>query len=98
MFCFIASSFSQSNINYFEVNGANSALAVLDLLEATMQIYHNYQHHYSGSNKNDSTSFTMGVVLVTISEDEFTIPDVFPRNRLRPVYSMQGMRLHIDEQ
>lgn len=88
----IVSSLTQNNINHFASNEANSQLAVLDLLEATMQIYHNYQHHYSGSNKNDTTSFTVGVVLVTISEDEFANPDVFPPNRLRPAYSMQGIR------
>ncbi|XP_025418188.1 protein kinase C-binding protein NELL1-like isoform X2 [Sipha flava] len=87
-----ASSHSQININYFPVNEANSPLAVLDLLEATMQIYHSYHNHYSGSTtKNDSTtSFTMGVVLVAISDDEFSNSDVFPPNRLRPAYSMQG--------
>ncbi|XP_022172901.1 protein kinase C-binding protein NELL1-like isoform X4 [Myzus persicae] len=85
-----ASSPSQNNINYFAVNEANSPLAILDLLEATMQIYHNYQHHYSGSNKSDTTGFTLGVLLVAVSEDEFSNPDVFPPNRLRPAYSMQG--------
>jgi len=89
----IASSPSQNNINYFAVNEANSPLAILDLLEATMQIYHNYQHHYSGSNKTDTTSFTLGVLLVAVSEDEFTNPDVFPPNRLRPAYSMQGISI-----
>ncbi|XP_060856782.1 protein kinase C-binding protein NELL1-like isoform X5 [Metopolophium dirhodum] len=86
----VASSPSQNNINYFAVNEANSPLAILDLLEATMQIYHNYQHHYSGSNKSDTTGFTLGVLLVAVSEDEFSHPDVFPPNRLRPAYSMQG--------
>lgn len=65
-------------------------MAVLDLLEATMQIYHNYQHHYSDAVRNDSNGFTTGVVLVSVSEDEFSNPDVFPPNRLRPAYSMQG--------
>ncbi|XP_016659491.1 protein kinase C-binding protein NELL1 isoform X5 [Acyrthosiphon pisum] len=86
----VASSPSQNNINYFAVNEANSPLAILDLLEATMQIYHNYQHHYSGSNKSDTTGFTLGVLLVAVTEDEFSHPDVFPPNRLRPAYSMQG--------
>uniref|UniRef100_A0A2H8TIY4 Protein kinase C-binding protein NELL1 n=1 Tax=Melanaphis sacchari TaxID=742174 RepID=A0A2H8TIY4_9HEMI len=85
-----ASSLSQNNINYFAVNEANSPLAILDLLEATMQIYHNYQNHYSGSNKSDTTSFTLGVLLVAVSEDEFSNPYVFSPNRLRPAYSMQG--------
>lgn len=89
----VASSPSQNNINYFAVNEANSPLAILDLLEATMQIYHNYQHHYSGSNKSDTTGFTLGVLLVTVSEDEFSHPDVFPPNRLRPAYSMQGISI-----
>jgi len=89
----IASSPSQNNINYFAVNEANSPLAILDLLEATMQIYHNYQHHYSGSNKSDTTGFTLGVLLVAVSEDEFSNLDVFPPNRLRPAYSMQGISI-----
>lgn len=77
------------------MNEANSPLAILDLLEATMQIYHNYQHHYSGSNKSDNTynSFTLGVLLVAVSEDEFSNPGFFPPNRLRPVYSMQGISI-----
>lgn len=92
-FCFIlVSSLSQNNINYFAINEANSPMAVLDLLEATMQIYHSYQNHNGGRAKNDSNGFTMGVVLVTVSEDEFLNPDVFPPNRLRPAYSMQGKR------
>jgi hypothetical protein len=89
----IASTLTQNNINYFAVNEVNSPLAILDLLEATMQIYHNYQHHYSGSNKSDTTSFTLGVLLVTVSEDEFSNPYVFPPNRLRPAYSMQGISI-----
>lgn len=84
----IVLSLSQNNINYFALNEANSPLAVLDLLETTMQIYHNYNRHNGGGTKNDTTSgFTTGVVLVTISEGDF---DVFPPNRLRPAYSMQG--------
>lgn len=89
----IASSLSQNNINYFAVNEANSPLAILDLLEATMQIYHNYQHHFSSSNKSDTTGFTLGVLLVAVSEDEFSNPYVFPPNRLRPAYSMQGISI-----
>lgn len=94
MFCFfyiyIGSSLSQSNVNNFAVNEVNSPLAVLDLFEATMQIYHNYKNHNGGSDKNDTVTDTEGVMLVTISDDEVANPDVFPPNRLRPAYSMQG--------
>lgn len=56
-----------------------------------MQIYHNYQYHNNGSSKNETFDFTMGVVLVAITDDEFNNSEVvFPPNRLRPTYSMQG--------
>lgn len=85
-----ASSLSQNNVNYFAVNEAYSPLAILDLLEATMQVYHNYRLYESGTFENDTYNFTTGVVLVTVTDDELNGPDVFPPNRLKPAYSMQG--------
>jgi len=80
------SSLSQNNINYFASNEANAPLAVLDLLEATTQIYYN-RRNGGPATKNGTNGFATGVLLVTISDGDF---DVFPPNRLRPAYSMQG--------
>lgn len=81
-----------SSVNYFAANEAYQPLAILDLLETTMQIYHGYRHHGgNGSTKNDTSNFTMGVVLVALTEDQFnSAADAFSPNRLRPAYSMQG--------
>ncbi|XP_050437668.1 protein kinase C-binding protein NELL2-like isoform X2 [Adelges cooleyi] len=81
------------NINkYISNNEDGSSLAVLDLLESTMQTYHNYQYHrHEARDENKQNhSYIDGVMPIILLEDETTSSSGFVPNRLRPAYSMQG--------
>ncbi|XP_050530475.1 protein kinase C-binding protein NELL2-like isoform X2 [Daktulosphaira vitifoliae] len=82
------------NINNFITNNdPRPSLAVLDLLESTMQTYYNHhRHHYEGQNENekDNNDYTIGVIPRNVMEDEISSSTGFAPNRLRLAYMMEG--------